>query len=69
MNNHQGGAEKMNGTVDTKETTVIRISNKNYEYLRREAFEKRTTIRQIADEILEDELKNKKIIFRKETTN
>lgn len=66
--NKQKEAEKVKGTADAKETTVIRISNQNYEYLRQEAFDKRTTIRQIADGILEDELK-KKITFRKESAN
>lgn len=41
---------------DNLETTVIRISNKNYESLRKKAFYNRTTIRKIADEILEEEL-------------
>lgn len=66
--NKQKEAEKVKGTADAKETTVIRISNENYEYLRRVAFDKRTTIRQIADTILEDELKEKRIT-RKGTTN
>ena len=67
MNQHEG-VEKVCGTADAKETTVIRISNQNYEYLRRVAFDKRTTIRQIADTIFEDELKKKRIT-RKGTTN
>lgn len=41
---------------DNLETTVIRISNKNYESLRKKDFYNRTTIRKIADEILEEEL-------------
>lgn len=66
--NKQKEAEKVKGTADANETTVIRISNQNYEYLRRVAFDQRTTIRQIADTILEDELKEKRIT-RKGTTN
>ena len=66
--NQQKKAEKVKGTADAKETTVIRVSNQNYEYLRREAFDKRTTIRHIADTIFEDELKKKRIT-RKGTTN
>lgn len=43
----------------SNKTTVIRISNENYECLRKVAFHERTTIRKIADEILETKLKDK----------
>lgn len=48
---------KENGS--SHDTTVIRISNKNYEWLRQVAFNERSTIRKVADEILENELRNK----------
>lgn len=41
---------------DTDDTTVIRISNENYESLRERAFYNRTSIRYVADEILKKEL-------------
>lgn len=42
------------------DTTVIRVSNGNYERLREKAYFTRSTIRQIADEILEEQLKEQK---------
>ena len=47
------------GEKDCQDTTVIRISHKNYELLRQKAYYTRSTIRQIADDILEEELKDK----------
>lgn len=44
--------------ADAHETTVIRISNKNYEWLRQVAFNERSTIRKVADAILENELRD-----------
>lgn len=43
---------------DSKETTVIRISHKNYEKLRVKAFIAHKPIRQLADEILSTNLRN-----------
>ena len=53
------GIDELEEHGNSHETTVIRISSKNYEWLRQVAFDKRSTIRKVADEILENELRDK----------
>ncbi len=49
-------ARKVDDSLSHQKTTAIRVSSDVYELLRSRAFHERTTIREIADEILTKEL-------------
>lgn len=44
--------------VKSNKTKAIRVDEENYEYLRRKAFEEKTSIKDLADKIIEKEMES-----------